>query len=154
MLVADENGHAGMWRDYSGASLTAHAFDREFPGLGKILLPIAAWLFAISTMISWSYYGEQGMIYMLGQRSVLWYKLVYLAAIIFAAVWIADTRDMENLMDLGTGAMLWSNIPIVVCLGFLAVRCLGDYDRRLKAGEFRPHDAPPLEDVVSGKDVE
>jgi hypothetical protein len=145
---------AGMWRDYNGASLTAHAFDRQFPGLGKILLPIAAWLFALSTMISWSYYGEQGMIYMLGQRSVLPYKLVYLFAIIFAAVWINETKDMENIMDLGTGAMLWSNIPIVVCLGFLAVRCLKDYDRRLFAGEFKKHKAPKIEDVVSGKDVE
>lgn len=145
---------AGMWRDYNGASLTAHAFDRQFPGLGKILLPIAAWLFAISTMISWSYYGEQGMIYMLGQRSVLPYKFIYLAAIIFAAVWVTDTADMENLMDIGTGAMLWSNIPIVLCLGFLAVGCLRVYDRKLKAGQFRPHGAPPLEDVVSGKDVE
>jgi AGCS family alanine or glycine:cation symporter len=145
---------AGMWRDYNGASLTAHAFDRQFPGLGKILLPIAAWLFALSTMISWSYYGEQGMIYMIGQKSVIWYKFVYLAAIIFAAGWISDTRDMENLMDVGTGAMLWSNIPIVVVLGFLAVRCLSKYDRQLKAGEFRPHGAPPLEDVISGHDVE
>jgi AGCS family alanine or glycine:cation symporter len=143
---------AGMWRDYNGASLTAHAFDREFPGLGKILLPIAAWLFAVSTMISWSYYGEQGMIYMLGQRSVLPYKLVYLACIIFAANWVTDTRDMENLMDIGTGAMLWSNIPIVVCLGFLAVRCVADYDRRLKAGEFIPHGARRITDLAEGRD--
>jgi AGCS family alanine or glycine:cation symporter len=145
---------SGFWRNYNGASLTAHAFDREFPGLGKILLPIAAWLFAISTMISWSYYGEQGMIYMLGQRSVIWYKLFYLFAIIFAAVWIKKTADMENLMDLGTGAMLWSNLPIIVVLGFLAVRCLAQYDRKLKAGEFPRHRAPDIEDVVGGKDVE
>ena len=131
---------AGMYRDYSGASLTAHAFDRQFPGLGKILIPVAAWLFAISTMISWSYYGEQGMIYMLGEKSVLPYKLVYLAGIIFASGWIADTTDMEYLMDVGTGAMLWSNIPIVVCLGFLSVHCLSDYDRRLKTGAFARHD--------------
>ena len=144
----------GMYRDYNGASLTAHAFDREFPGLGKILLPIAAWLFAISTMISWSYYGEQGMIYMLGQKSVLPYKLIYLLGIIFAAGWITDTTDMEHLMDLGSGAMLWSNIPIVVCLGFLAVRCLDRYTTDLYAGKFRRRDAPPMEDVISGKDVE
>jgi len=149
-LIAD----AGMWRDYNGASLTAHAFDRQFPGLGKILVPIAAWLFAISTMISWNYYGEQGMIYMLGQKSVLPYKLVYLACIIFAANWITNTQDMENLMDLGSGAMLWSNIPIVLCLGFLAVKCLDTYRKKLRAGEFPRRGRPSMEDVVSGKDVE
>jgi hypothetical protein len=145
---------AGMWRDYNGASLTAHAFDRQFPGLGKILVPVAAWLFAISTMISWSYYGEQGMIYMLGQRSVLPYKLLYLVCILFAANWITDTRDMENLMDLGSGAMLWSNIPIVLCLGFLAVRALDTYRKKLRAGEFPRRGRPSVEDVISGRDVE
>jgi amino acid carrier protein len=145
---------AGMWRDYNGASLTAHAFDRQFPGLGRILVPVAAWLFAISTMISWSYYGEQGMIYMLGQRSVLPYKLLYLVCILFAANWITDTRDMENLMDLGSGAMLWSNIPIVLCLGFLAVRALDTYRKKLRAGEFPRRGRPSVEDVISGRDVE
>ncbi|MCK4872059.1 MAG: sodium:alanine symporter family protein [Phycisphaerales bacterium] len=144
----------GMFRDYNGASLTAHAFDRQYPGLGKILITVAAWLFAVSTMISWSYYGEQGMIYMLGRRSVLPYKLIYLAAIIFAANWIHDTSDMETLMDIGTGAMLWSNIPIVVILGFLAVRCNNTYNRRLKAGEFPRRGAPSITDVMEGKNVE
>ena len=45
-----------------GATLTARAFDSVTPGLGKWLVTLASWLFAISTMISWSYYGEQGMV--------------------------------------------------------------------------------------------
>ncbi|MCP3902377.1 MAG: amino acid carrier protein [Planctomycetes bacterium] len=145
---------SGLYRDYKGASLTAHAFDRQFPGLGKILVTMAAWLFAISTMISWSYYGEQGVIYMLGQRLVLPYKFVYLALAIVGAVAITETDDMEALMDLGTGAMLWSNIPIVVVLGFLAVRSLSKYGIDLKAGKFPRHGAPLIEDVASGEDVE
>ncbi|MFQ5505342.1 MAG: alanine/glycine:cation symporter family protein, partial [Planctomycetota bacterium] len=38
----------GVHRSYDGAPLTAHAFDRQFPGLGKWLVTLAAWLFAIS----------------------------------------------------------------------------------------------------------
>ena len=41
-----------------GATLTARAFDKVTPGLGKWLVTVASWLFAISTMISWSYYGS------------------------------------------------------------------------------------------------
>ncbi|MBW3543798.1 MAG: hypothetical protein KY476_26415, partial [Planctomycetes bacterium] len=67
---------------------------------------------------------------------------------------IADKTQMETLMDLGTGAMLWSNIPIVLGLGFLAVRSLKDYRRRLRAGEMPRHTAPPLTDVIDGRDVE
>lgn len=58
-LEKSEQGGHGVYRDYEGAQLTAFAFDRVFEGLGKWLVTIAAWLFAISTMISWSYYGEK-----------------------------------------------------------------------------------------------
>ncbi len=144
----------GVHQTFDGAPLTAFAFDQAYPGLGKYLVTFAAWLFAISTMISWSYYGEQGMVYMLGQKSVLPYKLLFLALVIVAAVWITETDDMESLMDLGTGAMLWANMPIVLMMGFIAVGELNRYFKRLKAGEFHPHAAPSFTDVVSGKDVE
>ncbi len=125
-----------VYRKYEGAQLTGHAFDRQFNGLGKYLVTIAAWLFAMSTMISWSYYGEQGVVYIVGRAGVLPYKLVFLGASIFAAVGIQDVSQMGIIMDLGTGAMLWANIPIVLGLGYLSVDCLSDYGRRLKAGEF------------------
>ena len=132
----------GVHRSYDGASLTGHAFDRQFPGLGKWLVTLAAWLFAISTMISWSYYGEQGMVYMVGDKGVLPYKVAFLLLAI-AATAIDDAGDMVILMDLGTGAMLWANIPIVVCLGFLAIRELNGYGKKLRAGEFKRHDKRP-----------
>jgi AGCS family alanine or glycine:cation symporter len=144
----------GVFQIFDGAPLTAYAFDLEFPGLGKWLVTLAAWLFAVSTMISWSYYGEQGMIYMLGGRSVLPYKLVYLFLVIVAAVWVTDTKDMEALMDLGTGAMLWANMPIVLLMGYVAVREIDRYFKRLRAGEFPTRGTPRFTDVVSGEDVE
>jgi len=144
----------GVYHEFRGAQLTGHAFDREFFGLGKYLVTFAAWLFAISTMISWSYYGEQGMVYMTGARGVLPYKLVFLALVIYAAKWIETTDDMEVFMDLGTGAMLWANLPIVIGLGFLATRELSRYGRDLKAGKCPRHDRPKLTDVIDGKDVE
>ena len=130
----------GVHRSYDGAYLTAHAFDREFPGLGKWLVTFAAWLFALSTMISWSYYGEQGVVYMVGERGVIFYKLLFVAAVIYAAAGIESTDDMIILMDLGTGAMLWANLPIVIGLGYLAVNSLNEYGVKLKAGEFKRFD--------------
>ncbi|QDV45860.1 Amino-acid carrier protein AlsT [Stieleria neptunia] len=133
-------GSAAVYRDHAGAELTAFAFDREFPGLGRWLVTFAAWLFAISSMISWSYYGEQGMIYLLGQKSVLPFKCVFLAGAIYAANWIENADEMVKFMDLGTGAMLWANIPIVLVLGHLAVRSLADYRKKLAEGRFKRHD--------------
>ena len=123
-------------RQYGGAYLTAHAFDRQFPGLGKWLVTLASWLFALSTMITWAYYGEQGIVYIFGDRGVLPYKLLFLIAVLYGAVGISGTGHILTIIDLSTGAMLWANLPIVLALGHLAVRSLNDYLRRLKAGEF------------------
>lgn len=145
----------GVYFNYNGATLTAKAFDRVLPGLGYWLVPATAWLFAVSTMISWSYYGEQGMVYLFGLRSVLAYRLVYCLCILIACIpqIIARQEDMETLSTLGTGVMLWANIPIMLIFGGEAMRAYHGYMRRLKAGEFKGHAYPPAIDVIEGKDV-
>ena len=140
----------GVHREYGGANLTAHAFDREFAGLGKWLVTMAAWLFAISTMITWSYYGEQGIVYLFAGRGTLIYKVTFLAGIVYGAAGIASTGQIITIIDLSTGAMLWANLPIVLALGHLAVKALQDYNRRLKAGEFPLNRPPKISDVVNG----
>ena len=102
----------GLFKNYPSAALTSHAFDRVLPGLGKWLVLIASWLFALSTMISWSYYGEQGVVYMVGNHGVLPYKLLYCFAVLAATLpWIHTNTQLSLLTDLGTGLMLWVNIP-------------------------------------------
>ncbi len=144
-----------LYVDYKGATLTAKAFDSVQDGLGKWLVTLAAWLFAISTMISWSYYGEQGMVYLAGDRSVVPYKLVYCVLIIVATAGIITTdAELDNLTGIGTGVMLFSNIPIMWFFGAQAMRAYKDYVRRLDSGEIgRGHEPPSLEDLISGKDV-
>lgn len=146
----------GVYVDYVGAYLTGHAFDRVQPGLGRWLVTLAAWLFAVSTMISWSYYGEQGIFYLVGQRGVLPYKVVYCLLAIVATVGLV-TRDTEldNLTGLGTGVMLFANIPIMLIFGRQAMDAYHDYIRRFKSGQMEPpHRAPRIDSVVEGKDVE
>ncbi len=142
--------------DYVAATLTAKAFDSVTPGLGKWLVTVAVWLFALSTMISWSYYGEQGIVYMFGDRMVLPYKMTY-CALIIVATWgfITNTSDLDNLTGVGTGVMLFANIPIMWLFGSQAMRAYHNYIARLKAGKIGPeHAAPSLEDLISGRDVE
>ncbi|MEZ4452202.1 MAG: amino acid carrier protein [Nannocystaceae bacterium] len=142
-----------IYRDYVGAALTSHAFDRVTPGLGKWLVMIASWLFAVSTMISWSYYGEQGVIYMAGQRWVVPYKIFYCVAIVVACAGIVTTdAELDNLTTLGTGVMLIVNIPIMLLFGAMAMKSYRAYMARLRRGDFRPHKAPPIAEVVEGRD--
>ena len=146
---------AGVYASYVGATLTAKAFDTVAPGLGKWLVTLAAWLFAVSTMISWSYYGEQGMVYLAGERSVLAYKLVFCALIIVATLGLIKTdADLDNLTGIGTGVMLFANVPIMWIFGSQAMRAYHNYIQRLKDGRMGPdHPAPSLEDLISGRDV-
>ena len=146
----------GMYRTYVGATLTAKAFDSVTPGLGKWLVSIAAWLFAISTMISWSYYGEQGMVYLAGDKAVLPYKLVYCLLIIVATLgFIKTDADLDNITGVGTAVMLFANIPICWFFGYQAMRAYKDYIARLKSGRMGPDHPPPhLDDLLSGRDVQ
>jgi AGCS family alanine or glycine:cation symporter len=128
----------GVYSQFTGASLTSHAFDRARPGLGRWLVTLAAWLFAISTMISWSYYGEQGIVFMLGAKWVRTYKIIYCLLILVATSgFISTDRELDNLTTIGTGVMLFANIPIILIFGRQAMEQYHDYVARLKAGEFK-----------------
>lgn len=132
-----------LYASYVGATLTAKAFDSVVPGLGKWLITLAVWLFAISTMISWSYYGEQGIVYLLGERMVLTYRLIYCALIIVATLgFIESDADLDNVTSIGTGVMLFANVPIIWLFGRQALHAYHDYIARLKKGQIKPYQPP------------
>jgi AGCS family alanine or glycine:cation symporter len=145
----------GVYFDFKGATLTAKAFDFILPGLGLWIVPATVWLFAISTMISWSYYGEQGVVYLWGTRAVMAYRVIY-CLFIFAATspLIATEYELDVISTLGTGVMLWVNIPIMLLFGKQAMGAYRTYMRKLDAGEFHGRKAyPSVTDVVEGKDI-
>ena len=55
-------------------------------------------------MISWSYYGEQGVVFLCGERMVLTYKVIYCLLILVATMGLIETdADLDNLTGVGTG---------------------------------------------------
>jgi len=144
----------GVYFDLKGATLTAKAFDRVLPGLGIWVVPLTVWLFAFSTIISWSYYGEQGVVYLLGQRAVMPYRVVYCLLIILSVQLVRTQDQLDLFSTFGTGVMLWANVPIMLVFGVTAMRAYHDYFRRYRSGLMDPaHAAPRLGDVVTGRDV-
>ena len=145
----------GFYRDYVGATLTAKAFDSVAPGLGKWLITIASWLFAISTIIAWAYYGEQGAVYLVGDKGVLPFRLVYCSLIFIATLGhIKTSTDLDNLSGIGLGVIIYANLPICWIFGYQAMRAYKDYVRRLKSGRMGPgHPPPHLDDLLSGRDI-
>ncbi|MBT8067616.1 MAG: amino acid carrier protein [Gammaproteobacteria bacterium] len=146
----------GLYRSYVGATLTAKAFDSVTPGLGKWLVTIAAWMFAISTMISWSYYGEQALVFLVGEKAILSYRIVYCCLIFIATLGLVRTAsDLDNVIGVGTGVMMFANLPICWLFGYQAMRAYKEYVGRLKSGRMGgDHPPPSLDDLLSGRDVE
>jgi AGCS family alanine or glycine:cation symporter len=143
----------GIYVSYVGATLTAKAFDSVTPGLGQWLVTLAVWLFAVSTMISYSYYAEQGVVYLAGERFVAPFKMLYcLLPLIATAGFLETDAQLDNLSGLGTALMLWVNIPMLWFLGHEAMAAYRDYIRRLNAGEMTPpHRAETLAELMEGK---
>jgi AGCS family alanine or glycine:cation symporter len=146
----------GFYQDHVGATLTAKAFDSVTPGLGKWLITIASWLFAISTIIAWGYYGEQGAVYMMGGRSAIPFRLVYCSLTFIATLGhIKTSADLDNMTGIGLGLIIYANLPICWIFGYQAMRAYRDYIQRLKDGRMGPdHPPPSIDDLISGRDVQ
>jgi AGCS family alanine or glycine:cation symporter len=97
------------------ASLTAVAFTRGFFGeSGKYIVSIGLLLFAFSTAIAWSYYGDRAMTYLLGPRSVMPYRVVYVAGFVWAAV--SDTTLVWALSAVAIVVMTLPNLFGIILL--------------------------------------
>ncbi|MES1943234.1 amino acid carrier protein [Salinisphaera sp. PC39] len=127
----------GVYADYTGSTLTAHAFDSAAAGLGKWLITLAIWMFALSTMITWSYYGEQGVIYLGGERWVTGYRLMFCALIVVGCAGLIEgARQLDQIGVLGVAFMLCINLPLTLVLAHKAITAYRDYLRRLDSGEL------------------
>jgi AGCS family alanine or glycine:cation symporter len=91
------------------ANLTAIAFTRGYFGeSGKYIVSIGLLLFAFSTAIAWSYYGDRAMTYLLGPRSVMPYRVIYCAGFFWAAV--SDTTLVWALSAVAIVVMTLPNL--------------------------------------------
>ena len=119
-----------------GAGLTAAAFSHEMPWF-PLVLSAAVMLFAFSTMISWSYYGERCWAYLFGDGSSIVYRLLFLLCT-FAGSIVTSMNVLEfgDLMILG---MAFPNILGVLILSGGVKHDLDDYLGKLKSGEIRQY---------------
>jgi AGCS family alanine or glycine:cation symporter len=95
----------GVWQtsDTNGVTLTATAFESSLGSTGKILLLISAFFFAITSLFSYSYYGNKAMSFLAGVKAGRYYDYFYLATIIIGAV--ASMRDVMNVIDIAYAIM-------------------------------------------------
>lgn len=118
-----------------GAQLTSAAFGTVM-GWFPVLLAIAVFFFAFSTMISWSYYGERCWDYLSDGKGIIIYKILFLAA-----TFIGSVTNPSSVIDFSDATLLSMAFPNLLGGYFLCNKVLAeldDYMGRLKSGEMTP----------------
>lgn len=124
---------ANLVANKEGAALTSVAFGSVISWF-PIILSIAVVLFAFSTMISWSYYGERCWTYMFGERFTLIYKIIFVIFVVVGSI-----TSASNILDFSDYLILAMAFPNFIGLYMLhgKVReALSIYLSKLKSGEL------------------
>lgn len=97
------------------AALTTRAFSFSYFGeAGQYIVALSLVLFAFSTSISWSYYGDRAITYLVGTRWVQPFRVVYCIGFFVAA--IADTTVVWNIAAVGIVVMTLPNLLAIMLL--------------------------------------
>ncbi len=115
--------------DLDGVVITVNAFETGIPGIGQPVLTVSIILFAISTMISYSYYSIKCAKYLFGERIGGWYVYIYLISLPAAAVWSQDT--VLNIIDTCFALMAIPTLTGTLLLSRRVVAELRGYYRRM-----------------------
>jgi alanine or glycine:cation symporter, AGCS family len=143
-LVIIFTGFAEDTQGYEGVELTSNAFGTVFSWFPYILL-LAVTLFAFSTMISWSYYGQKGFDYLFGGFSQKLFQTRKVSDITFQlfflfAVVVGASSSLNAVMDFSDMMVLCMAFPNIVGLLILAPEVKSDlksYLKKLKTGEIK-----------------
>ena len=114
-------------------ALTAAAFAT----LGSwvpYLLCAAVFVFAYSTMISWSYYGDRAAEFLFGQKGIRPYRFLFLVFVVLGP--IVSLKTVIDFSDMMLFSMAFPNIIGLVLLSGILVKKTKDYVRRLESGEI------------------
>lgn len=124
----------GVWKTgETGVDLTSLAFDSVLPG-GQYVVIFALVLFAFTTILGWSYYGEKCWQYLFGVNSIIIYRVMWVAAVFigpWALTWEAGARAGIDLIwliaDTLNAAMALPNLIALMLLAPLIIRLTKQY---------------------------
>jgi len=131
--VYDAPETAELVKNKEGAALTAYAFGTVISWF-PIILSISVVLFAYSTMIAWSYYGERCWTYMFGEKSSMAYRIIFVLFVVIGSMTSASNiLDFSDLLLLG---MAFPNFIGLYLLHGKVREALAEYMFKLRTGEL------------------
>ena len=132
-VYAVDGEFANLVASKQGAALTSAAFGTVISWF-PIILSFSIVLFAFSTMISWSYYGERSWTYLFGEKYTLMYKLIFVSFTV-----IASLTSASALLDFSDLLILSMALPNLIGLYMLqgdVSSNLKEYLAKWKSGEL------------------
>lgn len=121
----------GVWNSgLNGATLTAKAFRTAMPLRGDFVVGFGLVFFALSTTISWSYYGDRCIYYLFGEKAVRPYKWIYCLLIPLGA--IVKLELIWNIADIANAFMALPNLVALIGLSGVVIKLTNNYARRLR----------------------
>ncbi len=128
LVILVTGSHLDRPEHLVGAALTAHAFQTALGPAGGAVVGIGLSLFAFSTIIAWSYYGDRSALFLFGERAVAPYRVLYsLVVVVGAAV---PLQLVWNIADVTNILMALPNLIALWLLAGLARRLKDDYFSR------------------------
>ena len=118
--LTDEAGKA-----LTGAVLTAKAFNIGLPGPGDYIVSLGLIIFAFSTAISWSYYGDRCVDYLFGEKMVMPYRVLYCLLLPVGAS--LKLSKIWTLSDIFNALMAWPNLVGLIFLSPVVIKMTKDY---------------------------
>lgn len=109
-IVVTDSWQTGL----NGVALTNVAFTAGFPEFGSYLLALSLILFAFTTVLGWNYYGERCLVYLVGTKGILPYRIVFVAMTLAAG--FVKLEAIWALADILNGLMAIPNLIALLCL--------------------------------------
>ncbi|CYU76892.1 alanine/glycine:cation symporter family protein [Streptococcus suis] len=122
----------GQWsvEGLEGAPLTQAAFATVFGNTGSIALTISLVLFAFTTILGWSYYGERCIEFLFGTKSILPYRLVFVTMVALGGFLKLDL--IWNIADIVNGLMALPNLIALLALSPVIIKETRQYFAKRK----------------------
>lgn len=123
----------GAWHQSGiiGSEMTAWAFENAYGLIGRGMVTLTVTLFAFSTIISWSYYGEQGITFIFGEKYIRYYRYVFIIFIFLGSV--AQLNLVLNISDAVYGFLAIPNLIGTYLLLGKAKEMMKEYEIQLNS---------------------
>lgn len=123
---------SGAWTSgASGAVLSSTAFETSFPGVGSYVVTLGLAIFAFTTILGWSFYGEKCVQYLFGYKSVKIFRVLWVLAIPIGA--LVELKFIWLLSDTLNAFMALPNLIALLLLSPVVIKMTKDYFAEKKA---------------------